>query len=126
MENKKYEGQSGTQFGCLLRWRLKEGVTTVVCNLAEKLPTKEWSKAPYLVSDLILPENINKTLISPKIKKWDDELAKHDLVRHDVALAIQACLVTALDKEILDVVEWRITKMKLETSYAITFDEDEE
>ena len=111
------------QFGFRLEWKIKPG-STALASLWGSLAhphSERWTQGPYRVGDFpVLPTADGRRVICPHIAEWDQELAKHDLVREDVALAILACFKTSLPKVFFEHVDWRIAEVKLKMSHELT------
>lgn len=127
-EKTNYGSGNSTCHGYILEWRLKPESAPLADLLPRHLSqtSEDWEHGPYNIEQLGQLGDPAEKLIRPMIdKKYDWGKSEHGLVSHRVAVAILACLRTALPEKLLKHVEWRIVRVKLEKSHKLTRDDDD-
>ena len=119
-ERENYGSGRSTCSGYIAEWRLKPGSVALCALLPYSDVGEKWSRANYDVAQLPRLGFDTQSLIRPYIPQHDWGKAEHHLLDKDVALAVVACLKTSIKQRLLEHIEWRIVRIRLEATHKLT------
>lgn len=125
-EKKDYGSGRMSAYGYVVEWRIKPESAAIGDFFGWDFAQAErWTKAPYSIEQLGRHSAaVAEKLIRPCIRRDDECIGDHGLVRRDVAEAVLASLKTMLDRKQLPHLEWRIARIEVTSSYSLIRSEE--